>query len=109
MKEPAAHLELPDGPSAHVVAADAYRFDGYARYAASNFDEREKARVRAERFPRECGEAYAMAVALCREAEGASAKRVTRTRLPGWRECVRSASAITGQPPLLRSDTSAPP
>lgn len=78
-----SYLELLGGPSAYVVAADAYQFDDYARYAASNFDEGEKARVRAERFPRECEEAYAMAVALCREAEGASAKRVTRTRLPG--------------------------
>lgn len=65
-----SYLELLGGPSAYVVAADAYQFDDYARYAASNFDEREKARVRAERFPRECEEAYAMAAKLCDEARG---------------------------------------
>lgn len=64
-----SYLELLGGPSAYAVAADTYQFDDYARYAASNFDEREKTRVRAERFPLECEAAFAMAAKLCDEAQ----------------------------------------
>lgn len=72
MKAPAAHLELPGGPSAYVFAADAYRFDGYARYAALDFDEREKARVRAECIPGNARRRGPWAQSRAAEADGAS-------------------------------------
>ena len=87
-----SYLELLGGPSAYVVAADAYQFDDYARYAASNFDEREKARVR-RALPRECEEAYAMAVALCES--GGSAARAGSTREPA-----RDATPPTPRAPI---------
>lgn len=58
------YLELLRGPSDYVVAADTYQFDDYRRYAASNFDEARKARVRAEQFPRDCQAAFDLGARL---------------------------------------------
>lgn len=93
-----SYLELLGGPSAYVVAADAYQFDDYARYAASNFDEGEKARVRAERFPRECEEAYAMAVALCESSEVRPPGPVRASNRPGKQRPSTPRAPIGGGP-----------
>lgn len=71
---------------------------GYARYAASNFDEGEKARVRAERFPRECEEAYAMAVALCESSEVRPLGPVRRANRPGMQRPPTPRAPIGGGP-----------
>ena len=64
-----SYLELLGGPSEYVTAADAYQFDDYSKYAASNFNEQAKARVRAECFPEECAAAYRMGERLCQSVQ----------------------------------------
>jgi len=54
-----------NGESEYVVSADNYQFDDYSKYFASNFDEKHKAAVRAEKFPKECQEAFDMGARLC--------------------------------------------
>ena len=54
-----------NGDSEYVVSADNYQFDDYSKYAASNFDEKHKAAVRAERFTEECQIAFEMGARLC--------------------------------------------
>ena len=57
-----------NGESEYVVSADNYQFDDYSKYFASNFDERHKATVRAEDFPKECQKAFEMGARLCSQA-----------------------------------------
>ena len=56
-----------NGPSEYVVSADNYQFDDYSKYAASNFDEKHKAEVRAEQFPVDCRKAFEMGARLCEQ------------------------------------------
>lgn len=49
-----------------LVSLDAYQFDRYDDYAASNFDEPHKARVRAERLPNELGRAFEIGFDMAR-------------------------------------------
>lgn len=60
-----SYLELLNGPSEYMVSTDNYQFDDYAKYAASNFDEKHKAAVRAEQFPKECQQAFDLGKRLC--------------------------------------------
>lgn len=60
------YLQLLKGHSEYIVSADNYQFDDYSKYAASNFDEKHKAEVKRERFPRECQQAFEMGERLAR-------------------------------------------
>lgn len=60
-----SYLELLNGPSEYMVSTDNYQFDDYAKYAASNFDEKHKAAVRAGQFPKECQQAFDLGKRLC--------------------------------------------
>lgn len=62
-----SYLQLLNGPSEYIVSADNYQFDDYTKYAASNFDEKHKAAVRAEHFPVECQNAFDLGKRLCTE------------------------------------------
>jgi len=57
-----------NGSSEYLISADNYQFDDYSKYAASNFDEKHKAAVKAERFPEECQKAFEMGARLCSQA-----------------------------------------
>lgn len=52
------YLQLLNGTSEYLISADNYQFDDYARYAASNFDEKHKAEVRENQFQDECRKAF---------------------------------------------------
>ncbi|MDR0508592.1 MAG: flavodoxin family protein [Candidatus Methanoplasma sp.] len=54
-----------NGISEYVVSADNYQFDDYSKYAASNFNEKHKAAVKAEKFPEDCRKAFEMGARLC--------------------------------------------
>jgi multimeric flavodoxin WrbA len=58
-------LKRLNGPSEYVVSADNYQFDDYSKYFASNFDEKHKAAVRAEKFPEDCRKSFEMGARLC--------------------------------------------
>lgn len=60
-------LERIFGHSEVLCSYDTYQFDDYARYVAPRFDPLEKARRRAEVFPRDCESAYEMGVRLVRK------------------------------------------
>ena len=52
------YMALFNGKMDRLISTDAYQFDSYADYAASNFDETHKAKVRMEQFPIDCKKAY---------------------------------------------------
>ena len=54
------YLQLLNGRSEYIISADNYQFDDYSNYTASNFDERHKAFVRKEQFPKEFHKAFEM-------------------------------------------------
>lgn len=54
------YLQLLNGQSEYVISADCYQFDDYSKYAASNFSEKHKAKIRRERFPIDCQNAFDM-------------------------------------------------
>ena len=59
------YLQLLNGSSEYVLSTDNYQFDDYSKYAASNFDEKHKAAVRAEQFPLDLQRAFEMGARLC--------------------------------------------
>ena len=50
--------DLFRGECAYMTSNDTYQFDDYSRYAAKLFDEKHKAEVRNEQFPKDCQSAY---------------------------------------------------
>lgn len=56
--------EILNGTSEYLVAADTYQFDDYSKYNASKFDEKHKARVKAEQFPLLAQKAFEMGARL---------------------------------------------
>ncbi|WP_033165274.1 flavodoxin family protein [Clostridium sp. KNHs205] len=56
--------EILKGTSEILVADDTYQFDDYTKYAASKFDEKHKAQVKAEQFPADCNRAFELGVRL---------------------------------------------
>ena len=63
------YLQLLNGQSEYVVSADCYQFDDYSEYAASNFSEKHKAKIRRERFPIDCQNAFDMGKRLVLHVE----------------------------------------
>ena len=64
-----SYLQLLTGQSEYVVSADCYQFDDYSEYAASNFSEKHKAKIRRERFPIDCQNAFDMGKRLVLHVE----------------------------------------
>lgn len=62
------YLQLLNGCSEYIISADNYQFDDYSKYAASNFDEKHKAKVKREEFPLDCQNAYEMGRRLALKA-----------------------------------------
>lgn len=58
------YLQLLNGTTEYLLSSDAYQFDDYSKYAASRFDEKHKADVRAEQFPADCQKAFEMGARL---------------------------------------------
>jgi multimeric flavodoxin WrbA len=52
-----------------LCSYDTYQFDDYAKYDAPRFDPAQKAQRRAEVFPADCEEAFAMGARLARELQ----------------------------------------
>jgi multimeric flavodoxin WrbA len=50
------------GSSESLIAYDTYQFDDYSKYAASMFNEKEKAKWREEEFPKDCQKAFDIGV-----------------------------------------------
>lgn len=59
-----ALLRILNGPSEFVLSQDTYQFDDYSKYEASMFDEKHKSQVKAEQFPIDCQNAFAMGARL---------------------------------------------
>ena len=51
-------LQILNGPSELLLSRDTYQFDDYSKYEASMFDEKHKAKIKAEQFPIDCQNAY---------------------------------------------------
>jgi multimeric flavodoxin WrbA len=51
-------LKTLHGTSEYLVSYDTYQFDDYAKYDAPMFDEKAKAKYKAEHFPAECQKAF---------------------------------------------------
>lgn len=54
----ASYMGFLNGEVEQLMVCDTYQFDRYEDYAASNFDEGHKAKVRAEQFPADCQKAF---------------------------------------------------
>ena len=54
------------GYSESLCSTDTYQFDDYTKYVADRFDPEEKARRRAEVFPKDCEKAFAMGARFAR-------------------------------------------
>lgn len=48
------------GPVESITVHDTYQFDDYTKYVAPVFDEAQKAKQRAEQFPKDCERAFAL-------------------------------------------------
>jgi multimeric flavodoxin WrbA len=59
-------LERIFGPSEILCSYDTYQFEDYSRYVAPRFDPLKKAKRRAEVFPMDCENAFAMGATLSR-------------------------------------------
>ena len=57
-------LQILNGPSEFLLSQDTYQFDDYTKYEASMFDEKHKAKVKAEQFPIDCQNAFDMGARL---------------------------------------------
>ncbi|WP_041275934.1 hypothetical protein [Desulfosporosinus acidiphilus] len=53
-------LQLLNGTSELITAADTYQFDDYFKYEASMFDVKHKAEVKEKQFPMDCQKALEM-------------------------------------------------
>lgn len=58
------YLQLLNGATEYLVSTDTYQFDDYSKYKASRFDEKHKAKIRADQFPVDCQSAYDMGARL---------------------------------------------
>ncbi|MEA4826852.1 MAG: flavodoxin family protein [Clostridium sp.] len=56
------------GSSESLIVNDTYQFDDYSKYVATLFDEKKKAKVREEQFPKDLQEAFNMGVRFARQA-----------------------------------------
>lgn len=58
------YLQIFNGTSEFLLSMDTYQFDDYSKYDASRFDEKHKAKVKAEQFPIDCQKSFDMGVRL---------------------------------------------
>jgi multimeric flavodoxin WrbA len=56
------------GSSESLIVNDTYQFDDYSKYVVTAFDEKEKAKVRKEQFPKDCQKAFDMGVRFAKQA-----------------------------------------
>jgi multimeric flavodoxin WrbA len=61
-------LKRLKGASEHLVSYNTYQFDDYAKYDAPAFDEKAKAKHKAEHFPEECRKAFDIGARLAQAA-----------------------------------------
>ena len=59
-------LERIFGSSETLCSYDTYQFEDYSKYVAPRFDPLKKAKRRAEVFPKDCENAFAMGARLSR-------------------------------------------
>jgi len=57
-------MEMIFGSSETLCSYDTYQFDDYSKYVSSRFDPLQKAKLRAEVFPKDCENAFEMGVRL---------------------------------------------
>lgn len=57
------------GSSESLLVTDTYQFDDYSKYEASGFNEAEKAKRRAEEFPKDCQRSFDMGVRFTRSTD----------------------------------------
>ena len=55
------------GSSESLIVNDTYQFDDYSKYVVTAFDEKEKAKVRKEQFPKDCQKAFDMGVRFSKQ------------------------------------------
>lgn len=60
LKTMEAYLQKVFGHCASLYAYDTYQFDNYSKYVVTIFDERHKAQVQEEQFPKDCEKAFDM-------------------------------------------------
>jgi multimeric flavodoxin WrbA len=60
-------LKRLNGTSEHLVSFNTYQFDDYSKYDATMFDEKAKAKYKAEHFPIECQKAFDIGTRLAGE------------------------------------------
>ncbi len=56
------------GSSESLIVNDTYQFDDYSKYVVTVFDEKLKAKVREEQFPKDCENAFDMGVRFAQQA-----------------------------------------
>jgi multimeric flavodoxin WrbA len=61
-------LKTLHGSSEYLASFDTYQFDDYSKYEASMFDEKAKAKFKAERFPIDCQKAFDIGARLAKAA-----------------------------------------
>lgn len=52
-----------------LIVNDTYQFDDYSKYVVTVFDEKKKAKVRKEQFPKDCQAAFDMGVRFAKQAD----------------------------------------
>ena len=60
-------MQTLKGTSDYYISGDTYQFDDYSQYNAGLFNEEHKAKVRNERFPKDCEQVFEMGVDLGKE------------------------------------------
>ena len=60
-------MQTLKGTSDYFISGDTYQFDDYSQYNAGLFNEEHKAKVRNERFPKDCEQVFEMGVDLGKE------------------------------------------
>ncbi len=60
-------LQTFKGTSDYYLSCDTYQFDDYSKYESKLFNEKQKAKVRAEQFPKDCEQVFEMGVDLGKE------------------------------------------
>ena len=64
LKSMQVYLEKAFGSFESLAVNDTYQFDDYSKYVVTLFDEKKKAKVREEQFPKDCEAAFDMGVRL---------------------------------------------
>jgi len=60
-------MERLFGSFESLIVNDTYQFDDYSKYVVTSFDEKKKAQVREEQFPKDCKNAFDMGVRFVKQ------------------------------------------